>query len=95
MLRKKLDRFAPTLSENQGVLFFTQRVLNELAENGRVVGHQDPDLLLASLYLVHILAMNIICRRRSEQLLTARVIIRLYSSNARHASDTERALAAI
>ncbi len=34
MLRKKVDRFAPTLREDQGVLFLGQRVLDELAGNG-------------------------------------------------------------
>jgi hypothetical protein len=34
MLREKVDRFAPALGENQGIPFFTQRVLDELAGNG-------------------------------------------------------------
>src|SRR5579864_9850584 len=53
MLREKVDRFAPAFGENQGVPFFTQRLLDELAGNSRIVGHQDPNLLLASLQLVH------------------------------------------
>src|SRR5882724_9309387 len=52
LLREKIERLAPALSEYQGILFFRQRELNELARYGRIVGHQNLDRLSGSFHLV-------------------------------------------